>query len=306
MVNHKQSDVCIIKTMDRIEGINLLLEKFNLEEFSGRSVAVKPNFNSSDPFPASTHLQTLEALTRNLQEAGASEIITAERSGMGKTRDVLDKLGVSRLAEEMGFKLVVLDDEEKEGWIKIKGEGNHWLRGFNISKIFLDAEKVVQTCCLKTHRFGGDFTLSLKNSVGLVAKKVPGSTYDYMAELHLSPHQLKMIAEINLQYPVDLVLMDGMKAFLNKGPERGVTAEPNLLIAAKDRVAIDAVGVAVLRHYGTTDKVANGLIFHQEQIKRAVELDIGVGSAPEINLIPVDDESKEITQELTTILDEQG
>lgn len=302
----EQSDVYIVKTRDRTEGINLLLDKFNLEEFSGRSVAVKPNFNSSDPFPASTHLQTLEALTRNLQKAGASEIITAERSGMGKTRDVLDKLGVSRLAEEMGFKLVVLDDEEKEGWIKIKGEGNHWLRGFYVSKIFLDAEKVVQTCCLKTHRFGGDFTLSLKNSVGLVAKKVPGNMYDYMAELHLSPHQRKMIAEINLHYPVDLVLMDGMKAFLNKGPERGVTAEPNILIAAKDRVAIDAVGVAVLRHYGTTDKVTNGPIFAQEQIKRAVELDIGAASALDINLIPVDDESKEITQELTTILEEQG
>jgi uncharacterized protein (DUF362 family) len=100
--------------------------------------------------------------------------------------------------------------------------------------------------------------------------------------------------------------MDGMKAFLNKGPERGVTAEPNLLIAAKDRVAIDAVGVAVLRHYGTTDKVTNGPIFAQEQIKRAVELDIGAASALDINLIPVDDESKEITQELTTILEEQG
>ena len=61
----EQSDVYIVKTRDRTEGINLLLDKFNLEEFSGRSVAVKPNFNSSDPFPASTHLQTLEALTRN-------------------------------------------------------------------------------------------------------------------------------------------------------------------------------------------------------------------------------------------------
>jgi len=43
--------------------------------------------------------------------------------------------------------------------------------GLDDNKTFLEAEKVVQTCCLKTHRFGGHFTLSLKNSVGLVAKK---------------------------------------------------------------------------------------------------------------------------------------
>ena len=48
---------------------------------------------------------------------------------------------------------------------------------------------VVQTCCLKTHRYGGHFTLSLKNSVGLVAKRVPGDAYDFMRELHNSPHQ---------------------------------------------------------------------------------------------------------------------
>lgn len=306
MVRQDRNDVYIIKTTDRSEGIDLLLEKFNLGEYSGKKVAVKANYNSSDPFPASTHLETLEALTRNLQEAGASELVMAERSGMGKTREVLEKTGVFNLAEDLGFKVIVLDDEKKEGWIKINGEGNHWLRGFYISKIFLDADKVVQTCCLKTHRFGGHFTLSLKNSVGLVAKKVPGGVYNYMAELHLSPHQREMIAEINQHYPVDLILMDGMKAFLNKGPERGFTVEPNLLIAAKDRVAIDVVGVAVLRYYGTTGEVSHSPIFQQEQIKRAVELGIGVESAGEINLIPVGDESREIADELTVILEEEG
>jgi uncharacterized protein (DUF362 family) len=306
MVYQDRNDVYIIKTTDRTDGINLLLEKFNLGEYSGKKVAIKANYNSFDPFPASTHLETLEVLTRNLQEAGASELVMAERSGMGNTHKVLEKTGVFKLAEELGFKAIVLDDEEKKGWIKIKGDKNHWLRGFCISKIFLDADKVVQTCCLKTHRFGGHFTLSLKNSVGLVAKKVPGNVYNYMAELHSSPHQREMIAEINQHYPVDLILMNGMKAFLNNGPERGLTTEPNLLIAAKDRVAIDAVGVAVLRYYGTTDEVSHGPIFEQEQIKRAAELGIGVESAGEINLIPVSDESRDISDELTVVLEEQG
>ena len=36
-----------------------------------------------------------------------------------------------------------------------------------------------------------------------------------------------MIAEINNHYIVDLILMDGMKAFLDKGPEQGHVVEPN-------------------------------------------------------------------------------
>jgi uncharacterized protein (DUF362 family) len=306
MVNQSQSDVYLIKTEDRTEGIDLLLRKFSLSEFSGKNVAIKANFNSADPFPASTHLQTLESLVRNLQEAGASQLVMAERSGMGTTREVLEKMGVYELSHKLGFKLVVLDEEEKEGWIKIKGDGDHWLRGFYISKIFQEADKVVQTCCLKTHRFRGHFTISLKNSVGLVAKKVPGSVYNYMAELHMSPYQRKMIAEINQHYPVDLVLMDGIKAFLDQGPERGQLAEPNLLLASTDRMAIDAVGVAVLRYYGTTGDVSRGPIFQQEQIKRGVELGVGVESADEINLIPVNDESQKATDDLNSILEEQG
>lgn len=221
MVVRQENDVYLIKTEDRTHGINRLLERFKLDEFSGKKIAIKANFNSADPFPASTHIQTLEALVGNLQEAEASKLVMAERSGMGTTSEVLEKMGVFELSHKLGFKVVVLDDEGKEDWVKIRGDKNHWLRGFYISRIFQDADKVVQTCCLKTHRFGGHFTLSLKNSVGLVAKKIPGNIYNYMGELHLSPHQRRMIAEINKHYPVDLVLMDGMKIFINKGPERG-------------------------------------------------------------------------------------
>lgn len=85
-----------------------------------------------------------------------------------------------------------------------------------------------------------------------------------------------------------------------------MVAEPNLLIAAKDRVAIDAVGIAILRYYGTTKNVSSGPIFQQEQIKRAAELGVGVKSADQINLTPIDGESQEITDDLTAILEEQG
>jgi uncharacterized protein (DUF362 family) len=300
------SEVFLIKTSDRKNGIHTLMDEFNLNEFLGKSVALKANFNSNDPFPASTHIDTLEYIIMNLKEWGIKEVVLAERSGMGNTHQILEDLGVFELSEKLDFKVIILDEEPKESWIKISNSDNHWLRGFYIPKLFLNSNKVVQTCCLKTHRFGGHFTLSLKNSVGIVAKRVPGGLYDYMAELHLSPYQRKMIAEINNYYKVDLIVLDAIKAFINKGPEKGDTIEPNLMLASKDRVAIDAVGIAILRSNGTTKKVMKGRIFELDQIRTATKLGIGVKSASDIKLTPLDDESHEDSEKIGQILEDQG
>ena len=304
MVN-SLSEVFILKTTDRATGVPALLSKFNLGDYSGKQVALKANFNSADPFPASTHLDTLRTIVQTLKNAGASSITLAERSGMGDTEQVLEQMGVLALSRELGFNAVVLDDVSKEDWIKVEKGETHWLRGFYMAKVFHDADKVVQTCCLKTHRFGGHFTLSLKNSVGLVAKKVPGGIYDYMWELHGSPFQRQMIAEINNHYNLDFVLMDGIKAFTTGGPERGTLVEPNLLLASQDRVAIDAVGVAILKMYGAKGKVGEADVFEQDQLRRAKELGFGVKSATEIQLTPLNDESSVESERIEQVLKAQ-
>lgn len=306
MTNNVDGKVFVVKVDDRKYGLRTVLDQFHIDEYSGKKVALKANYNSADPFPASTHSDTLEALVSQLREAGAKELTFAERSGMGNTRDVLMQTGVLELSRRLGFKVVVLDELGREGWVKIEKKGTHWLRGFFIPKIFLEADKVVQTCCLKTHRFGGHFTISLKNSVGLVAKKVPGGLYDYMWELHESPYQRLMIAEINRYYNVDLVVMDALRAFVNKGPEEGDIVEPNLILASRDRIAMDAVGVAILRSYGSTENVMRGRIFELDQIRRAADLGVGVKSASEMELVSLNKESQSITKKLQDILKREG
>ncbi len=78
---------------------------------------------------------------------------------MGDTARVLEKMGVFALAKEIGFEAVVLDDLGTEGWIKYERSETHWLGGFYLAGVFHDADKIISTCCLKTHRFGGHFTL---------------------------------------------------------------------------------------------------------------------------------------------------
>lgn len=124
------------------------------------------HFSSADPFPASTHMDTLGLLVRHFQAAGAREITVADRSGMGDTRRVMAQKGVLALAGELGFRTVVLEDTPMEGWAEELLTGSHWSRGVLFARLFQEADLIVQTCCLKTHRYGGHFTLSLKNSVG--------------------------------------------------------------------------------------------------------------------------------------------
>ncbi len=203
MADSAFGEVFLLKTTDRKAGVSVLMQRIGLDGYKGSRVALKANYNSVDPFPASTHIDTLRAVVETIKEAGADAITLAERSGMGDTQEVLDQMGVTKLSRELGFEAIVLDDVGKDGWMKFEHEGTHWLRGFYLAKVFHDADKIVQTCCLKTHRFGGHFTLSMKNSVGMVAKKVPGGMYDYMWELHGSPFQRQMIAEINANYNLD-------------------------------------------------------------------------------------------------------
>jgi uncharacterized protein (DUF362 family) len=68
-------------------------------------------------------------------------------------------------------------------------------------------------------------------------------------------------------------------------------------------VAIDAVGVALLRSFGTVPDVADGRIFGLEQIARAAELGIGVTSADAIRLVPLDDAAGESARKIQEQLD---
>jgi uncharacterized protein (DUF362 family) len=230
---------------------------------------------------------------------GVKDITLAERSGPGdSTRSVMEKKGIFELAQELNFKIVNLEEVSPEDWSKIELKESHWSEGFHFPRIYLEAESIIQTCCLKTHAYGGHFTMSLKNSVGLV----PMKGYPYMRELHSSRYQRQMIAEINTAYSPDLVLLDGVEAFVDGGPHRGTKVEADVMLAGTDRVAIDAVGVAILRLLGTTTEVSQGAIFEQEQIARAAELGLGVSSERGIQLVTGDDRSEAMAVQVRDIM----
>jgi len=296
--------ITLVRTADRAAGVRRTIELLNINPVRGKAVVLKPNFNTDDPAPGSTHNDTLRALILTLKEMGARNITLAERSGPSDTtRNIMQKKGIPAMAKELGFEILNLQEMDKDGWVMVQPEGSHWKAGFLFPRIYAGAECIVQTCCLKTHQFGGHFTLSLKNSVGLVPPGLgPGGDYPYMNELHSSPHQRQMIAEINAAYSPDLIVLDGVEAFVDGGPHVGTRVRADVMLAGSDRVAIDAVGVAILRTLGTTPEVSKGKIFDQDQIKRAAELGLGVTAADQIEIVTDDEESEAYAEKVREVL----
>lgn len=276
--------IAIISTKDRIYGVNKSFELLGINSVKDKEVIFKPNFNTADAPPASSSMETIKQMIIKIKEMGAKSITLAERSGPAVTEEVFQEKGVYELAKELDFKVVDLSVAPKEDYVQVKVEGSQWKDGFLFSKLYHEAECVVETCCLKTHMYGGHFTLSLKNATGFVPRRE--ELGNLMKELHgTDENQRKMIADMNAVYHWDLIIMDGIVTFVDGGPMKGTLKEANVFVAGTDKIAIDAVGVALLRILGTTEEVSKGPIFKQEQIARAVELNLGISSPDEIKFI---------------------
>jgi uncharacterized protein (DUF362 family) len=298
MINTK-SQVALVKTDNRKLGVETSLKALKINPVKGKNVLIKPNFNTADSTPGSTHNDTLVALAEVLWEMGAKSITLGERS-YPLTREVMEEKGILPILNKLNVKLINFDDLEDKDWVLFKPKKTHWRNGFRIARPILDAECLVSTCCLKTHQFGGIFTLSLKLHVGVVPTSRHG--YDYMRELHSSPHQRRMIAEINEPFKPALIVLDGIDAFADGGPATGKRAKGEVFLASADRVAIDATGVAILKFLGSNDNIMKPKIFEQEQISRAVELGLGASSPHEIEVIPADEKSKDYRERIVEIL----
>jgi len=265
----------------------------------GKDVLIKPNFNTADLTPGSTHNDTLVGLVEKIWEMGAKSISLGERS-YPPTREVMEAKGILPLLAKKDVRVISFDGLKEKDWVEFKPKKSHWADGFRVARPILESECLISTGCLKTHQYGGIFTLSMKLHVGVVPTSRHG--YDYMRQLHSSPHQRKMIAEINEPFKPQLVILDGVEAFVDGGPATGKRARGEVFLASTDRVAIDAVGVAILKLLGSNESIMRPKIFEQEQIARAVELGLGAASPSEIEVAAADENSEDLRDRAAAIL----
>jgi uncharacterized protein (DUF362 family) len=299
--------VAMASTEDRKQGVQASLATLGINPVKGKDVLIKPNFNTDDPAPGSTHNDTLTALAETLWKMGAKSITLGE-SSFKVTKEIMESKGILPLMEKLNVKVLDFDTLAEKDWVLCNPKDSHWPEGFRIARPILESECLVYTCCLKTHKPLGVFTMSLKLGVG--ALPAPRNGFEDRRVLHGSreapnANGRKMVAEINQAFKPSLIVMDGVDCFVDGGPGKGTLAKGNVFVASTDRIANDAVGVAVLKHLGSNDAIMKPKIFEQEQIARAVELGLGVTSASQIQLLAAGQKSIELRTKIEAIL-QQG
>ena len=205
----------------------------------GDRVMVKPNFNSEDPPPASTDLVFLKAMLEILLELGAKVTVGESSGGVWRpTSRVFNRLHLNELTRNLGVDLIAFEDNPND-WVRIKINGE-FLHNVVMPRSAYEADRLIYLPCLKTHRLAR-YSGALKLAFGFVH---PGERRAF----HLA-HREEKLAEISLCWQPDLIVMDGRKAFISGGPQRGQVVEPNVILASGDLVAIDVEAVKILLSY---------------------------------------------------------
>jgi len=68
------SKVFLISASDKSQGVKNLLKRIGIGDFQGARISLKANYNSADPFPASTHIDTLQAIVEGLNSIGVEDV----------------------------------------------------------------------------------------------------------------------------------------------------------------------------------------------------------------------------------------
>ncbi len=228
----------------------------------GETVLLKPNFNTADPYPASTDPEFLKVVVKLVLQENPKKVIIGDSCTMSEnTRQVMNKIGAFEL-EKIDKRIEVMPFDEHP-WVKKEIPKGKYLKKVSVPKILDQVDKLILLPCLKTH-FIAKFTGSLKLQVGIMKPS-------QRMFLHFMNVQGK-IADLNTIVHPDLIIMDARKCFVTRGPSDGLVKEPGLILASESRVSTDIEGIKIIQSYpeNCLDTKAEEL----PQIKRAKELGV--------------------------------
>jgi uncharacterized protein (DUF362 family) len=234
----------------------------------GETVLLKPAMNSGNAYPATTDPELLLCVARMIQEAGGQPFVADRTMFLHPTEAAFRKTGIREAAEQARIPCIALEDTPAVALTHPRAA--HWAaRNIHVYQAVAEADHIVNLCTPRTHPLG-DFTMALKNNVGVVQ----GSA---RIGMHAGSGLRERIAEISLVVRPSLVILDGRQAFTDGGPDSGALERTDFVAAGRDPLAVDVVGIAELRLAGTKESLMRGPIVDVPMIRRAAV--IGVGNA---------------------------
>ncbi len=279
-VSQGKALVAIVHGTDAAAMLNAgleLLGGLNRLSLAGKRVLLKPNIVNDRPPPTTTSVPVVEAVIRAMKEAGAGEVLVADSSGIIRfpTSDNMTVTGMRAAAERAGAKVLALEDHP---WVRLEPPQASSLRHYYLSQPVYEADIFINLPVIKTHRFA-EYSCSLKNLVGVTHPRYRPSVRFLSGEWH------ERIAELNLGVHPHLTIADGTTIMVAGGPTSGTAARGDLLVLSGDRVALDVVAMAIIRSFKQWPKLEGGRVWDQRQVKRAIELGLGVSAPGEIELV---------------------
>jgi uncharacterized protein (DUF362 family) len=269
----KEEIVAVTYAESPAKGVAEVIKKTGNLDFikPGQKVLVKPNVNSDDKAPGTTHPESLAEVIRQVKTKGAYVIVGDRSNPRYGTIASMKKTGMYKAAEGAGAdEIVSFEDEE---WVRVNPEkAKNWPKGFRIPKRLAEIDHIISVPVLHTHSITGH-SLAIKNMVGLI------HTSDRML-FHSSTKLQEMISEISLAIRPSLTIIEGAKSFIDGGPSHGTLVEPKVYLASKDILAADVVGVGLLTKHGANFSYESP--WESKQIKHFVTLNLFQYSKKEI------------------------
>ncbi|MEW6325535.1 MAG: DUF362 domain-containing protein [Nitrospirota bacterium] len=284
------SPVAVVRTDDRMAGIRQAIKLLNVNPVAGKDVLLIPDLESRAPYPMTTHLDTLAALSQALWDLRAESVTIGAQSSALPTKDALAASGLYDRLEQIEARLLNIEELGFAEWIKVDSSGGQWRRGFHLARPVLQSPCVVTACGLRTNA-KGDLGMSLWLATNLLPKR---DVLDRL-ELEQSAHPGRLVAELNQGYRPSLIVVDGLEAVIDPKLPR-IHRGARLILAGTDRVAVDAAGAAALMLLGAQ---LGQKIFELEQIAWALILRVGISRPSQITLVAADADSQAFADQLT-------
>jgi uncharacterized protein (DUF362 family) len=223
------------------ETVRRMVEEHRIE-VRGRHVVLKPNLVEFEPESSiNTHPLLVHAALEAFRGMGAASVRIAE--GPGHRRNTLD------LADAAGYFHTVPRFEDI--FVDLNLDDVTRVRpAFQFSRLgalylpntALGADLLVSMPKMKTHHWAGA-TLAMKNLFGVV----PGGIYGWPKNvLHWAGID-ESIADLHAAFPRQFAIVDGIVGMEGNGPIQGTPKPVGVLVAGRDRAAVDATCCRIMR-----------------------------------------------------------
>jgi uncharacterized protein (DUF362 family) len=225
---------------------------------TGDTVFIKPNavYTALGTTAVITSLEVLSAVIRLVKEHGPGRIIVGDRSARQiPDQDlVLENSGMQAAALAAGADEVYPAPNpavDPDAWVLLQPPNfdETWSAagGVLAMRKIIEADHLINVPVCKNHRWAG-YSLSMKNFIGAVGD----SARDVMHYTIGDPERLSRdIALLNQMFAPLMNILDATTCLINGGPEGlptdSVRVDRGLVVASRDRIALDAGGVTLIK-----------------------------------------------------------